>query len=109
MSHLIMKTFPTIFVAHGGKLLPPAVLMSASPSMCQAAPANDNFASAVSLGTASSAVASWFIPEMRATLTFLPDGTIVTAAVPGDATTEQVTATIPSTSASRFVRLKATR
>jgi hypothetical protein len=34
---------------------------------------------------------------------------IATAAVPGDATTEQVTVTIPSTSASRFVRLKASR
>ena len=35
--------------------------------------------------------------------------TINTAPVPGDVTTEQVTVTIPSTSASRFVRLKATR
>jgi len=35
--------------------------------------------------------------------------TIITAAVPGDATAEQVTVTIPSTSTSRFVRLKASR
>ncbi len=35
--------------------------------------------------------------------------TIITAAVPGDATAEQVTVTIPSTSSSRFVRLKASR
>ena len=35
--------------------------------------------------------------------------TIVTAPVPGDATAEQVTATIPSTSTSRFVRLEALR
>ena len=35
--------------------------------------------------------------------------TIVTAPVPGDATAEQVTVTIPSTSTSRFVRLKASR
>jgi hypothetical protein len=35
--------------------------------------------------------------------------TIVTAAIPGDATSEQVTVSIPSTSTSRFIRLKATR
>ena len=35
--------------------------------------------------------------------------TIVTAPVPGDATSEQVTVTIPSTGTSRFVRLKAGR
>jgi hypothetical protein len=35
--------------------------------------------------------------------------TIITAPVPGDATSEQVTVTIPSASASRFVRLKASR
>ena len=35
--------------------------------------------------------------------------TIATTAVPGDATVEQVTVTIPSTSTSRFVRLKASR
>ena len=35
--------------------------------------------------------------------------TIVTAAVPGDATVEQVTVTIPSASTSRFVRLKVSR
>lgn len=35
--------------------------------------------------------------------------TIITAPVPGDATKEQVTVTIPSTSPSRFVRLKASR
>jgi Immunoglobulin domain len=35
--------------------------------------------------------------------------TIITAAVPGDATAEQVTVTIPSTSSSRFVRLNARR
>jgi hypothetical protein len=35
--------------------------------------------------------------------------TIITAVVPGDATAEQVTVTIPSTSTSRFVRLKASR
>lgn len=35
--------------------------------------------------------------------------TIITTAVPGDATAEQVTVTIPSTSPSRFVRLKANR
>ena len=34
---------------------------------------------------------------------------ITAAAVPGDATAEQVTVTIPSTSTSRFVRLKASR
>ena len=35
--------------------------------------------------------------------------TIVTTPVPGDATSEQVTVTIPSTSTSRFVRLRASR
>ncbi len=35
--------------------------------------------------------------------------TIITAAIPGDATAEQVIVTIPSTSASRFVRLKVSR
>ena len=35
--------------------------------------------------------------------------TITTTPVPGDATAEQVTVTIPSTSTSRFVRLKASR
>ncbi|MEY4568899.1 MAG: hypothetical protein RLZZ398_338 [Verrucomicrobiota bacterium] len=35
--------------------------------------------------------------------------TIVTTPVPGDATTEQVTVTIPSTSTSRYARLKASR
>ena len=35
--------------------------------------------------------------------------TIIAAPVPGDATVEQVTVTIPSTSTSRIVRLKATR
>ena len=35
--------------------------------------------------------------------------TIFTTAVPGDATAEQVTVTIPSTGSKRFVRLKASR
>jgi Immunoglobulin domain len=48
-------------------------------------------------------------PPWTAAVHGLGGVTIVTVPVPGDATSEQVTATIPSTSNSRFVRLKASR